>query len=132
MNPGDIVRVIKQPLNLLVHIVDEVGFIESRTKFCESEGRAKQDDLIQIQTLQLDGSLGGSGWIPIQCVQLESSLEWTEAKNKYDIHINKVLTESKIYTAKIQAGRIEIATRYGITLEVLKNIIKDVRLLEDE
>jgi len=125
MQVGDIVRVVKQPPNQIAHIVGEVGFVNQ----IDSTGKFGREEWIDFMALKLNGELSGCGAVPGDCVELETSPEWAEAKVKYDRLREQSLEESRAYNERFKAGVAEIAERHGLTPEVVRQIHEEVSRL---
>jgi len=73
MKKGDLVRIAKQPPDLLPQVVGEVGFIEEVL-----EGYAS------FQGLKTTGDRSGCGSVPLDCLVPETSSGWIEARRLFD------------------------------------------------
>jgi hypothetical protein len=113
LSVGAIVRVVKQPNDLYVHIKGDVGFID---EMLEGGTHAR------IVTLKLDGEMGGTGPVMLDCLEPELAPEWAEAKRIHD--------ENKAYQVAILLARSdriktriqELAQEYGLTPEKVDEI----------
>jgi hypothetical protein len=115
---GDIVRVAKQPEDLLPKIVGEVGFVEGVL-----------NDFVSIKTLWLDGGFGGGGAIPVSCLVPETSPQWVAAKSMYDKEREKHFAEGLAFSARVHAKEQEMADKYGISVEAVLDIVHEIRSL---
>lgn len=50
-------------------------------------------DYFMFQQLTLDGKIIGWGWLPVYCLEPETSVEWLEAKNKHLAHLDAMRLE---------------------------------------
>jgi hypothetical protein len=115
---GDVVRVVKQPADLIVQIKGEVGFIDELN---ETHAR--------IQTLKLDDSCGGCGGVLLSCLAPETAPQWLEIKAKHDADLAKRTAEYKAFAERVDAGKKKIAEKYGVSVETVEKICQEVREL---
>lgn len=100
----DIVRIVKQPPNEHVSLVDQVGFIdEISERYCS------------LRTLKLDGSLNGMGTVPLDCLQAELRPEWRAAYDRYKVNLNALSARMRDYSKLHDALVHELAVKYGIS-----------------
>lgn len=118
MQTGDVVCVVQQPANLLPQIVGDVGYVEQ-----------VKGDYAQIQTLHLDGSLAGTGSVPIACLAPENRQEWVQAKTLHDAEKRRLRKEGQTFSDRVNAKRAELADRYGITVDAVSTILQEIHEL---
>jgi hypothetical protein len=112
---GDIVRVVKQPDSLIVHIEGEVGYITEI-----------QGEWANIQTMRVDGARGGAGGVPLNCLVLETGEQWKHAREKIEEEDAKYQKEYEHRTAKWNAFVEQVANKYGISVETAHAIHEEL------
>ena len=114
---GSIVRIVKQPADVLPKIVGEVGFIDSLHENGTHAG---------FNGLKVDGSISGCGTVMLDCLAPEPAPHWAEAKRLYDERIAKLLEESRACSERISAGIAIIAKKRGVSVEEAVEIHREV------
>lgn len=117
---GDLVRILKQPPDLLVHKVNEVGIIQAIYILNT-----------QILTIDLFGSVTGSGPVPVDCLVPETRPQWIQAKQIYDSQAAELQTEAQARTTRIQAGLEAIAAKHGLSVDIIVQISNECVELYD-
>jgi hypothetical protein len=118
---GNIVRVIKQPPDIMARIEGEVAFI---TEVFETHA--------QIETLKLDGSAGGFGRVPLDCLAPEGGAEWVVAKKKRDDYEALLKAKSLTNSTRFKKGIAEISKRHRLSESEVRQIYEEVDLLVEE
>ena len=121
MKARDLVRVARQPADLKIRILGEVGYI--------SEIR---DGWVLITLLHEDGSLKGCGGVPLDCLDPVTDPAWLAVMAKYDAKLAAQIKASNDFLAKIDAKALELATLHGITPEAVLQIHADITRLHNE
>lgn len=116
MKENDIVRIITQPPNQMVDLVDEVGFIEEI-----NNGTAV------IQALNIDGSLSGCGAIPLECLAVESDSKWQEAYNLYQKKFAQNISIGETNQKDIDNLLNEVGKKYNLTGDQIWKIYSEVK-----
>lgn len=114
---GDIVRVVKQPSDMLPHIVGEVGWIESLHENGTHAG---------FNALKVDGSISGCGTVALDCLAPERAPHWVEAKRLHDENLDRMLEESNARMARINARIQEIAKKHSISVDEASAIHEEI------
>ena len=117
---GDIVRVVRQPDDMLPHIVGEVGYIDQMN-----------DTHAGFNGLKLDGSMSGCGGVKLDCLELETSPHWRKAKEIRDENSARTLAEGLARGSRRDARMAELSSTYGISVEDIKALQSDLRTLSD-
>lgn len=73
ININDIIKVIKQPKDLMAQILGEVAYVNEINA-----------DYISIRVINKDGTRGGGGWIPMACVEIENDPIYKVYKKAFD------------------------------------------------
>ncbi len=104
MKINDVIKVAIQPRNQSTSLSGERGYIE------EISG-----DFATIQTLSVTGRGTGCGTVPLNCLELETSQIWRDAKTLYDA--GRVRFEAEILAwQKQRADKVaQVAKAHGIT-----------------
>lgn len=105
---GDIVRIVKQPADMLPKIVGEVGFIDSLHENGTHAG---------FHGLKVDGSISGCGTVMLDCLAPETAPHWVEAKRVYDEELVKSTEEYRARGERIDLGIEKIAAEYGLSAQ---------------
>lgn len=114
---GDLVRVSRQPEGMIVHIEGKVGYIDE----------LHQNGTHALFTaLKVDGTLSGSGTIPLDCLELEGAAHWKVAKGIHDADLEKRIRESVARSERYAAGIAEIAATHGISAQKVEEISQSV------
>jgi shikimate kinase len=106
LKEGDLVRIVKQPPYVVVQVIGEVGILSE----------IKENYSI-FDAIRRNGSVGGGGAVPLDCLVLEQSAEWLRAKDIYLANQAKILKEAEDRTARYKALLKETAEKYGVTQE---------------
>lgn len=117
---GDIVRVARQPEDMGVHIVGEVGYIDSLTPTHAG-----------FNGLKLDGSPSGYGSVQLNCLEHEDSAQWKVAKGLRDAAFEKAVAESLARSERYAARMVELSAKYGISVENAKSLNSDIKALSN-
>lgn len=115
---GDIVRIARQPDDVKVHIVGEVGYIDSLSPTHAG-----------FLGLKLDGSTSGGGSVKLYCLEHENSAQWRRAKEIHDREFEQRLEESRARTERYHARMTELSAKYGISVENVKALYSDIEEL---
>ena len=113
---GDIVRIVKQPPGALPYVQGEVGFIDEI-----------RDSYAMVETIRADGSRGGGGGVPFDCLAHEPGEVWKQAKNKVDAEKACFLAGAEARTARWQALLEKVAQKHSVTVEAVKEIYKELQ-----
>ncbi len=117
---GDIVRVARQPLDLIVQVHGEVGYVD------EVYTDDARKDWVGIVTMRLDGSPGGCGSVPRSCLEHEPGEAWRAVKAKIDADRAKLLAEG-LERGRRWRGLIEdVAKKHGVSPETAETIFKEL------
>ena len=121
---NDIVRIGKQPNGVLPHIAGETGFIDS----------FHEDGIhVGFTALRRDGSVGGCGTVPLECLVPNNEPHWVLAKQIYDETRAKNLSDAIARTERVRAGVELIAQEYKIPVEAVEDIhVRVHQLIRDE
>ncbi len=121
---NDVVRIVKQPPNQNVQIKNEFGFIEELQTL---DGI----DYALIRTLKLYDAwprCEGSGWVPVDCIVLESNQECINHKVRYDKEREKYLKESLAYSNHQKSLKQkfidETTKKFGLTSEQINSVFE--------
>jgi len=117
---GDIVLVARQPKDMMVHIVGEVGVIESLTSTHAS-----------ITCLKLDGSMSGCGAVLLDCLEHETRSHWRRAKEIRDANAAQSFAEGMERTERYRARMAALSAKYGISVENVKALYSDIVALNN-
>ena len=120
MKVGDVIRVKEQPHTQFARIENERGFIEEI-----------EDGEAQITTLSPDGQARGGGWIPLECLELETDLAWHTAKTWHDAYLERLLVQYDAHNKRWKAKLQEVADKHGLTLQVVSDIFGELKRLSD-
>ncbi len=130
---GMLVRVIKQPRDVLADILYEVGFIESlhpnKHLFIGTEYEKLSDKrgYALVTTLRKDGDAGGCGSIQLDHLAIETDSEWLKAKQLREARLYE-LEKSLIKRTDSWNERIQqLAERHKITVEEVTAIYNELR-----
>lgn len=115
---GNLVRVARQPKDMMVHIVGEVGYIDSLTPTHAG-----------ITCLKLDGSVSGCGTVQLDCLEHEDSAQWKVAKGLRDAAFERSVTESVARSERYAARMAELSAKYRISVENAKALNSDIEAL---
>ena len=122
MKEGDIVRVVKPRPKMggvFIDILNEVGWIE---EIKELDGV----QWAQLQTLRLNGDVGGGGGVPLDCLAPEPAPEWRAAKDRRDAYIEKLTREGLERGKRLKARIASVAEKYGVAPEVAEKIVEEL------
>jgi hypothetical protein len=111
----DIVRVVEQPKNQIVGLVDEVGYIEEI-----------QGEYANIQTMYPDGRRSGCGSVPLKCLAPEPGEQWKRAKEKIEAADAKYLAEAEAYSARWNDNLAKVAAKYRVSVETARAIHEEL------
>ena len=120
MKKGDIVRVFKQPKDMYHQVEGEIGFIEETNKTHAS-----------IMALRPDGSCGGGGRVPLDCLTLETDPAWLRAKKAYDARMDALRKEYDLRTKRYNKVLKHVAKKYNISKKKAENIYNDLNEWEE-
>lgn len=120
---GDLVRVARQPNEMNVHIEGQVGYIDE----LDPNGTHAR-----INALKVDGTLSGSGTVPLDCLELEGAAHWKVAKGIHDADLERRSLEHAARAKRYAAGIAEIAYDYGISTHEVEGISQAVIKLNRE
>ena len=112
---GDIVRISRQPHDLLVQVVGEVGYIEE----------IKGEHSVFVG-LRRQGGLSGSGTVPLSCLDPEPDPLWPPLKAQHEAHVETLVAESRAFNQRLHEKEVELGTRYGIAPEAVQDIYKTI------
>lgn len=117
MKVGDIVKIVKQPSNLLPKVVGSVGYIDEIVD---------DIDFVGFIGLNLDGSYSSAGSIPLDCLEFEHGVEWKKAKDIRDEKVKLYLEESIKSNELINNQVKSIAEKYNLSEDIIRSIYKDM------
>jgi hypothetical protein len=117
---GDLVLVARQPKDMIVRIVGEVGVIESLTSTYAS-----------ITCLKLDGSMSGGGGVLLDCLEHEVGPHWMRAKEIWYAKFEQLKAEGIAQTERYRARMAELSAKYGISVENVKALYSDIVALNN-
>jgi hypothetical protein len=114
---GDIVKIVRQPNDVISKIIGEVGYIDS-ISFTHAG----------FKGLQLDGSISGCGAVKIDCLEHEAGAQWKRAKEIRDSAsaLERSFTESGARQERYLNRISELATKYNISIDDVKNLKLDL------
>jgi hypothetical protein len=115
---GDIVRVARQPDDILLHIVGKVGYIDELN-----------ETYVIFMGLKLNGSMSGCGSVQLDCLEHENSAQWKQAKELRDAKAALSFAESKARSERYAARMAELSAQYGISVENAKALNSDIEAL---
>jgi hypothetical protein len=115
---GDLVRVVRQPKDMKIQVVEKVGFINQLTP-----------TQANVTGLKLDGSHAWYGTIQFDYLEYEISPQWIEAKRLRDEVLEKAWVESVARTERYNARMFELSVRYGISVEQVKALFSELNYL---
>lgn len=99
---GDRVRIARQPKNQWVSLVGEVGIIEEI-----------QDDHCMVRTYSMDGGCGGSGTIPLSCLEPFQSKALEVQIAEYQASLDKLTAEAEARKSAWNTFVEETALKYS-------------------
>ena len=76
--------------------------------------------------LKLDGSISGCGAVKIDCLEHEEGVQWKRAKEICDSKLERSFTESGARQERYLNRISELATKYNISIDDVKNIKFDL------
>ena len=118
---NDIVKVIKQPGNMIVHVDGEVGYIDELKTL-------ENIEYAYLRVLRLDNSCGGMGWVPLDCLVIDERPEYVVAKQNHDERMAKWIKEGVDYNIQHKKLRDlfkkEVVDKVGITEDKVDEIFK--------
>jgi hypothetical protein len=114
----DLVLVARQPKDMIVRIVGEVGYIDSLTSTHAG-----------ITCLKLDGSMSGAGRVQLDCLEHEVGSHWMRAKEIWYAKFEQLKAEGIAQTERYHARMAELSAKYGISVENVKALYLDIGAL---
>lgn len=117
---GDLVRVARQPDDMLPRIVGEVGYID-----------ALNETHASFNSIKLDGSMSGCGSVKLDCLEHESSPHWVKARELRKAEAERSYAESMARTERYHARITELSAKYGISVENVKALYSDIEALSN-
>lgn len=115
---GDLVRIVRQPLNVLVPLVGEVGFIDDLHRSIP--------DMVQVQTLKKDGTVGGCGSIHFDCLEPISDPEWVEAKREHDERLAKMFEAADARAKRYREAHAKLLKRLSEKYNLPENVVQSI------
>lgn len=121
---GDLVRVVKQPDNQIVHIKDSVCIID------DIQEDVDHNICVYICTFGLNGVAQGFGWVHDDCLEHESSPEWIYAKKLYIKNRDRKIAEMNLHSDSFNTRLEQIAKKHGLSIEKISSIYNEVSELK--
>jgi hypothetical protein len=115
---GDMVKIVKQPKDVLQQIVGEVGFV------IDIKTTEKYGVMVSVEAIHKDGSGSGAGAVPYDCVELETSDEWANAKKLREEYMAKMMAESNAFREKWDGAVVELSKQFKIDPASVEKIYK--------
>jgi hypothetical protein len=122
---GDLVRIAKQPPNQLVQVQGLRGYIDE-----VFEGDA--GCLYSFKELPVDGRCGGGGTVPAEYLVHDDGEDLKQRKAAADARAVAYCAEIEGRTAKFTAGLEKIAEEFDLTLDLLRQIHRELQRLESQ
>ena len=116
--PGSIVRVVTQPQNQMVHLVGEVGYLD--------EVSDEHGGMGYLCTMRLDGSPGGSGWVPLDDLEAEGDPRGAACKAAIDASREKLRQEGLARGERHRLLITKVGRKHGLTYETAKAIYEEI------
>jgi hypothetical protein len=98
---GDLVKIVKKPKNNIIDIVGKRGFVSEIYEF------SNEVTLLYFQEL-INSSLGGSGSLPEDCVEICNDDDLFILKNQFDNKMNNYIKKLSLLNEK----KIVIKNKY--------------------
>jgi hypothetical protein len=117
---NDIVRVTRQPKDMLSHILGEVGYIT------EIQDLGERGVWANIQTMRPDGRRGGGGGVPLDCLALEPGADWKRARELIEAEYARDLEECLARGRRWETLVAQVATKHGISPETAEAIHQEL------
>lgn len=114
---GDIVRIVSQPAAHLCSITGEVGYLDA----------VAGDDMGSFCGVKIDGSVGGGGWVPLSCLELETRAEWLAAVEKYRTNIANMIEESRKRSERFDNEIRRVAAEHKVSADTAAEIFVTLR-----
>lgn len=119
--PGQLVRVARQPEKMHVRIQGEVAFIEEVKTFVDGETWAV------IRALRIDGEGAGGGSVPVTCLDPCTDPVWVAAHETFKRNWARWTEEVEIRTAKYRAAHQEAlrltAEEFGLEPVLVEKVV---------
>src|SRR5271170_2806080 len=118
MRVGDVVRIITQPKNQITPVQGLVALIFGIDP--------EPNKLVHINTIRRDGTSGGSGSVPIDCLELELGTEWIEAKRIWNERAARSSSDSQLFQSNWEKMIQNLALEHGIKPAEVKHIYNEL------
>lgn len=129
MKINDLVKVVKQPSNQFVKILDLIGFVDDVRVVDGQE---------YISFMELNpNSLGGAGWIPKDClIEINDNLQAQQLKVSFDTRKNQIISQHLIWSKKVKdiedAAVKEACECTGVSMRNVLKIFKIYKKSESD
>lgn len=109
---GDRVMIARQPKTQCVPLVGEVGVIDEI-----------QGEHCMVRTYSMNGGCGGSGTLPLSCLEPFASKALEVQIQDYQAGLDRLMSEAQARKREWSKLALETSTRLGVDLNLVEEIL---------